>query len=180
MLIKGTAFLSKKHQIVRMKGEAAWNQFMQQLAGKDAFFDQTILATTLIPYRTFLWFQDQMLAWFFDGEIDAYWMIGARSADWALKEGPYKSYLANRDIAGFVARFPNLWSTYFTVSEAKTSMTGNLIEVRAFGLPVWHPYFEYLVMGYFKRGLELLGATVEEQRVSPARALDFHYRFTLK
>jgi hypothetical protein len=179
MRIKGTAFLSKKRCVTRIHGEARWDNFIAKLAAEIPFFREPVLATTLIPAETFLAFQDRMLATFFAGDEHAYWEIGARSADWALSEGPYKHYIVSRDIPDFVARFPSLWSTYFTTSEAKTSMSSNVIDVYASGLPRWHGYFEYMVMGYFKRALELQGARVTLKRVTPARARDFHYQFIL-
>jgi hypothetical protein len=178
--IKGTAFLSKKQQIIRMYDEQRWRAFLAHLVREVPFFDVPVLATTLIPAETFLAFQDHMLAWFFDDDVEAYWGIGARSAEWALgSDGPYGHFIASRDIRGFLARFPALWSTYFTASTVSVSMVGDVIEVRTSGLPVWHGYFEYMVMGYFKRALELLGASVTARRLSPAQSRDFRYQFVL-
>jgi len=82
MEIKGTAFLSKRNQIVRMHGQARWDAFLEGLRRKQPFFVENVLATTLIPVDAFLAFMDEVLAQFFTGDERAYWEIGARSADW--------------------------------------------------------------------------------------------------
>lgn len=180
MLIKGTAFLSKKNQIVRAHGEQRWLEFLSGLARELPFFDRPVIAGALIPVQLFLQFQDRMLAWFYDGNLEAYWEIGARSADWALgPTGPYRAFITSRDTAGFAHRFPALWTMYFTESEARTDVKGNVIEVHVSGLPVWHGYFEYMVMGYLKRGFELLGAHAEVTCLTPPKTRDYAYRFTL-
>jgi hypothetical protein len=180
MSIKGTAFLSKKNQIVLAHGEPGWLEFLASLAQELPFFDRPVIASTLIPVGLFLQFQDRMLAWFYQGKAEAYWGIGARSADWALgPTGPYRAFLTSRDSAGFAHRFPALWTMYFTESAAHVDVRGNVVQVQARGLPVWHGYFEYMVMGYLKRGFELLGNHVEVTCLTPPKTRDYAYRFVL-
>jgi hypothetical protein len=179
MEVKGTAFLSKRNQIVRMHGQERWDAFLEELSRKQPFFVANILATTLIPVDTFLAFMDAVLAQFFTGDERAYWEIGARSADWALTEGPYRLFLADRDIGRFLAGMEQLWSVHFTASRLQLSFDGRLVEAQASGLPIWHGYFEYMVMGYLHRAFELAGWQTTVERLTPPRTRDFRYRFTL-
>jgi len=179
MEIKGTAFLSKRNQIVRMHGQARWDAFLEGLRRKQPFFVENVLATTLIPVDAFLAFMDEVLAQFFTGDERAYWEIGARSADWALTEGPYQLFLADRDIGRFLAGMEQLWSVHFTASRLQLSFDGRCVEAQASGLPIWHGYFEYMVMGYLQRAFELAGWRTTAERLTPPRTRDFRYRFTL-
>lgn len=179
MEIKGTAFLSKRQQIVRMHGEARWDVFLAELKRKHPFFVRLILATTLIPVDTFLAFMDELLAHFFGGDERAYWEMGARSADWALTEGPYQLFGADRDIARFIVGMEQLWSIYFTTSRLRLGFDGRCVDAQATGLPVWHGYFEYMVMGYLQRTFELVGWRVTVERLTPPRTRDFRYHFIL-
>lgn len=180
MEIKGTAFLSKRQQIIRMHGEERWNVFLAELRRKHPFFVQYILSTTLIPVDTFLAFMDELLVQFFDGDERAYWEMGARSADWALTEGPYQFFAADPDIPRFILGMERLWSIYFSTSTLRLGFDGRCVAAQASGLPVWHGYFEYMVMGYLQRAFELVGWRVTVECLTPQRSRDFRYHFSLE
>ena len=177
--IKGTAFLSKQRQVIADFGEKRWGRFVEELAAKEPFFGQPILASTLIPWRPFLFFQDEMLAEFFSGDEKAYWIIGARSAEWALLEGPYKHFLVGREMSAYVDAIPRMSRGYFTFGDYAADLVGNVVRCAAKGLPVWHAYFEFMVMGFHKRAFELLGARVAARCLTPPRSKDFRYEFDL-
>ena len=51
------------------------------------------------------------------------------------------------------------------------------------GVPIKHVHFEFTVMGYVKRGLELIGTTIESTQAVTGFSTgeqDVHYRFTVK
>jgi hypothetical protein len=179
--VKGTAFLARKNQILKTRGEQPWNDFIRRLGEEIPFFTNLILQTTLIPYDSFLRFQERLIETFFDGKDDAYWTMGAAAAEWALTEGPYKAFIASKDVKAFVQTFPALWRNYFTTSDCEMFYAPGEVRVTARGLPCWHQYFEYLVMGYFKRSLEMLGAkSIKWQRLKGGPGVpDFCYRFTM-
>jgi hypothetical protein len=183
--VKGSAFLARKNQIFKLRGEPAWNRFIDELAKKLPFFKQPVLTATNIPVDAFLVFQQAMVDEFFDGEDRAYWEIGASAAQWALTEGPYRACSSSRDIRSFVLNFPALWRAYFTTSDCDVTYAAGppaTVTVQAHGLPRWHPYFEYLVMGYFKKSLEMLGAhRVDVRQIAGGPGVkDFCYEFTIR
>jgi hypothetical protein len=177
--VKGTAYLARKNQILKTRGEKAWDDFVARLAEEVPFFKKPILQTTGIPHESFLRFQELLIGEFFDGKDEAYWTMGAAAAEWALTEGPYKAFIASKDVRSFVLTFPALWRNYFDTSDVEMSFMPGEIRVQARGLPTWHQYFEFLVMGYFTRALELLGArSIHSQRVRGGPGVpDFCYLF---
>jgi AraC-like DNA-binding protein len=75
--------------------------------------------------------------------------------------------------------FPRTWSLYLleTSSYCTTKVVGNSIDFEAFDLPVWHPYFEYFVVGYFKGTLELICANpIHMKQVRGGSGTHYHYR----
>jgi hypothetical protein len=183
VFVKGTAFLARKNQIFKTRGEDPWNRFIEGLAQRRPFFNRPILQTTNIPVDDFLDFQESMVAEFFRGEDRAYWEIGAAAAQWALTEGPYKQFIESRDVKSFALVFPALWRNYFTVSDCDIKFEAGppqAVTVHARGLPRWHPYFEYLVMGYFKKSLEMLGARSVDVQALASGVKDFGYRFVIR
>jgi hypothetical protein len=53
--------------------------------------------------------------------------------------------------------------------------------IKAENLPIWHPYFEYLVVGYVKRALDLLGAEqIFVRRVTGGPSAGLRYQYELR
>jgi len=182
MEVKGTFFVGRKQFIESRFGEAAWSGFIAALAVEDPVFLRPILATTLVPVASYLRFQEFSLKRFFDGDERAFWQIGEQSGAWALTDGPYKHYRQNqREFSEFVERcLPLIWSSYFTRGELKTSCLGDTVEGQIVDLPIWHVCFEYAVMGFMRRAIELAGFPVRQQlRIKGVSAGDqaIHYRF---
>lgn len=182
MHAKGTFFVGRRQFIIERFGEASWNEYMAFLAQKDPIFRGPILATTMVPIASYIRFQEEGVRRFFQGNEMSYWEIGAQSGEWALTEGPYKNYRQNlRQFQEFVEKsLPRIWTSYFSEGELKTSVQGSVVEGAIVGLPVWHVCFEYAVMGFMRRAIELAGVAVKVQtRVRGVSAGDkaIHYRF---
>jgi len=183
MRIKGTALLARKAIIEEAFGKEAWSKLLADMRRTRPFFDEPVTASSLIPVPDFLGIHDEIITRFYRGDTNAYFRLGEQSAEWALTVGPYKSFMTRKDLASFVDSFPALWAAYFheTTSTCAATLNGDVITLDARDLPVWHPYFEFLVAGYMKKGLELLGARVAMQRVrgGPDGGKAFRYDFRL-
>lgn len=182
MYAKGTFFLGRRQFIIERFGEAGWNDYLTHMAQVDPVFLQPILATTMVPIASYIRFQEEGIRRFFKGNEMAYWEIGAQSGEWALTEGPYKNYRQNlRQFHEFVEKgLPKIWSSYFSQGELRTSVQGSAVEGAIVDLPVWHVSFEYAVMGFMRRAIELAGVKVKTQtRLRGVSAGDkgIHYRF---
>lgn len=175
-------FVGRRQFIVQRFSEARWTEFINHMAKLDPVFGRPILATTRVPIASYLRFQEESVKWFFHGDDKIYWELGEQSGEWALTVGPYKHYRQNqREFVEFVERsLPQIWSNYFTAGELHTSVRGSAIEGKIVNLPIWHVSFEYAVMGFMKRALEMAGGPIRSQtRVRGVSAGDqaIHYRF---
>ena len=168
--------------VTRRFGADAWNQLFANVASNHPCFRSALTASSQIPLIEFLAFHDEMKRRLFEGSVNAYFDLGERSASWALEEGPYRNMIAARDVAQFVKSFPTLWRAYFaeTTSSCNAKVVGNAVEFEAFDLPEWHPYFEYLIVGYMKGALGLLCVNpVEAIRIRGGSGSGYKYRFNL-
>jgi hypothetical protein len=183
MDVKATAFLARQNMIVKQFGQDAWDRFLAKQASKEPFWSQPIFTSTLIPYRIFLDFMEDMVIEFYDGDRQVFWDFGEKSAHWALTEGPYKLFLETGDVEKFVeTAFPAVWNVYFTEGALKGWMDGNVAHVRLWGVPEQHIYFEFSVMGWAKGSLEVLGVEdIEVKRIKGYDSEDgeIYYQFVL-
>ena len=180
MKIKGSALLARKEFVTRRFGADAWTRLVADMALVYPFFHSPVRTMSLIPVPDFLAFHDELLRRFFPGESDAYFRLGEQSAAWAFTEGPYKRFMARKDIASFVASMPNLSNAYWAESGCTYNATleGAVTDFKVAGLPEWHPYFEYVVVGYIKGALEMLcEAPVVAECVEGGSGTGYHYRF---
>lgn len=77
---------------------------------------------------------------------------------------------------------PTIWTTYY--SETSSRIVAELdersvVHLKVLDLGMWHPYFEYLVVGYVQRGLEIVtNASVPCQPVKsgPSATNEIYYR----
>jgi hypothetical protein len=183
MDVKGTAFLARKAMLVEEVGEARAAAFLSRHAREDAFFAGPIVATTLIPIERFIAFQEAMRREFYADDPDAYFHFGIRSADWSLTAGPYKHLRASRSIAKFAESGRLLYQNFYTAGRAETSIDGDVIDLRLLDMPPEsrHAYVEQAIVGYFQRGLELVGARgVKHRRLRGFTTgdPDVHYQYT--
>jgi hypothetical protein len=183
MRIKGTALLARKAIIEGAFGAEAWSTLLADMRKTHAYFDEPLNAASLIPVPDFLAIHDEIVRRFYGGDVDVYFRLGEQSAEWALTVGPYKGFMTRKDLASFVDSFPSLWTAYFheTTSTCVATMEGDVVMLDARNLPVWHPYFEYLVVGYMKKGLELLGVHAKMRALhgGPTGGRSFRYEFRL-
>jgi AraC-like DNA-binding protein len=179
MRIHGSALLARKHIVTKQFGEDRWADFFNDMAARFPYFAKPVLATSAIPLREFISFHDELIRRFYSARPHAYFSLGEESARWAVTEGPYRSFVSGRDFQGFVEFFPRTWSIYFldTPSYCTTTLQESSIEFEAFDLPLWHPYFEYFVVGYFKGALELICANpIHVKQVQGGCGTHYHYR----
>jgi hypothetical protein len=182
MQIKGVAFLGRKDGIVKQFGADQWESFFKKVIENLPFFENNIIATTLIPVDDFLSFNDMVLAEFFRGDKQVYWELGEKSAQWALTEGPYQPILKEGSVETFITKgLPTLWDLYYTEGGIITDIRDEIIEIKIVGIPYYHEYFEFLTMGFIAQGLKLLGAGEKlkiEKVESPTRGhTDILYKF---
>jgi hypothetical protein len=186
MEVKGTAFLARKSMLIQEFGETRFAAFLASHALEDPFFTHAILATTAIPMEKFLAFNDAIVRDLYGGDTMSYFRFGEKSAEWALTVGPYKNLRESKSLEKFAEMGRRLYQNYFTDGRAETWIVGNnKVELRILGVPAAyrHVYFEYAIVAYFKRGLELVGAKkVTMRRISgfSVGGADVHYEYQLR
>ena len=162
-------------------GEERGAEIFAELADVVPYFREPILASTLVPMEQFFRFQDELLRRYYRNDPLQYFHYGEASAEWALVKGPYKRLLQDKSVARFAEHGVVLFKTYFDEGAAETTLGDGAIDYRITGVraPYRHPYLEYATIGYFKRGLELLGATqVAHRRLEgfTTGAAEVHYQ----
>ena len=183
MDVRGVAFIGRKRDVIDMVGEPQWERFMERLIQTVPFFSSTILVTTLIPVKFYLTFHEKLIQELFDNNQDAYWLLGKKSAEYALQFGPYRSFLTQHNIVKFLdSGLSILWTRYFSEGELQGTFQENAINVRIIGLPVQHMYFDLGIMGFVHRACEL----VWQKELTPKKIAgifspphEVHYMFTL-
>jgi hypothetical protein len=184
MKVKGVALLARKNVVIREFGERAWEELWQDMADRYPCFRRPVLATSAVPVDEFLALHDELVRRFYKDVKNAYGTLGEQSARWAVTEGPYKSFVADKDFAGFAEFFPRTWGTYFleTTSRCTTHLRDDsVVDFRAVDLPKWHPYFEYFIVGYFKGALELICANpILTRQLQGGSGTSYHYEIRLR
>ena len=185
VLVKGTAFVARRAYLVGAFGREAFDAFFDPWRAAEPDFALEILPISTIPVQAFLRFADAVVDHFFDGDAESHWTLGRASAEWALREGPYKAFFRTQNYVDFLRTAPTLWKAYYSEGrfEASFDEATRTVDARI-ELPVQHKHlhFERNVMGYLRGALELIGATVETTVAveSYERGDDrVHYRFVL-
>ena len=182
MIVKGTAFLARRSMLIERVGQAKWDAFFADLQEQIPSLAAPVVASSKLPAADFLKFSDLAVERFFAGDQRVLWMFGEKSADWAISEGPYKAFFQSRDVRSFVTAAPALWQAYYSAGELKADVDEGVVDV-SIHVPVQHVHFEFSVMGYVKRGLELIGTTVTRCEALKAFSLGddhVHYRFVVR
>jgi len=184
MEVKGSAFVARKALIEKDHGAARFEEILQKVARTEPALRQPILATTRIPFDAFLRFNDAVVTELYDGDDQSYFRFGEGSAIWALTSGPYKHLVTNKSVADFAASAPNIYRTYFSEGEARSEVHGDVVTLRLFGIELryHHVYVEYAIMGYFKKGLELVSGKkvrMTAERGFSKRDTDVLYHFAV-
>lgn len=185
MDVKGTAFLARKVMLIEELGEDRYAELIAKFAQKEPFFKQSIVATTLIPIRAFIAFNEALVDSLYGGDVGSYVRFGEQSAEYALILGPYKRIRETNSIAAFVESARVIYQGYYTAGRAEGTIDGETADLWLHGIPseYRHLYFEYAITAYFRRGMELVGG----RAVTMARVLGFsmgdeevHYRYVIE
>lgn len=183
MEVKGAAFVGRKDAVIKQFGDSAWAKFIEGYAEKDPYFKNSILSTTSIPADKFLAFEEALITNFYNGDKNTYWKHGEQAAEYSLVNGPYKIYLSSKDVKMFVEeRLAAVWRMYYNEGEMVGKVEGNVAEVFINNVPISHIYFEYTVMGYAHKAIELVGAKIIEIKKVKGPSMgtkDSHYQFIL-
>lgn len=182
MEVKGTAFISRKKMIIGQFGEEKFYELMKELSLQDVYFkNNDITLITMIPAEKFLLFNDFVLKKFYSNNINVYWTMGEKSAEFALVDGPYKILIKDRNIERVLTEaIPVMWKVYFTEGNIETKYEKGSLEVSVFNIPFNHYYFEYVVMGYCNKLINLCGAsgiTVEKLKTIDRGDKEIRYKF---
>lgn len=157
MDIKGMAFIARRLLVEREHGVEKFDEVVREVAKKDAIFRAPVLATTRIPMDAFMRLNQALVDRLYRGDPKANFTLGEMSADYALN-GPYKNFVTNRSVDAFAGSAPAMYRNYFDEGEAKAVRVGREIHVEISGIPEPYRshYIEYGIMGYFRRGLEMV------------------------
>jgi DNA-binding CsgD family transcriptional regulator len=178
--ISGLSILTRKVLVTRSFGAEAWRVFFRDVALEHSTFRRPITSTTFVALPDYLSFHDELARRFYPGGEEALCELGAKAARFALLEGPLKDFIKDPGISALADAFPKLWQRYFaeTPSWSEATLTQHGIEFRVRELPLWHPYFEHVVVGYMKELLDLHCASpVATQRLTRDRGRDYDYLF---
>lgn len=185
MDVKGTAFLARKVMLVEEIGEERFNRIVAEIARREPIFGQPIHATTLIPMRVFLAFNDAIIDEVYGGDRSTYLLFGERSAEYALLLGPYKRIRETNSVAVFVESARFIYQGYYTAGRAEGTLDGDVAELRLHGVPCEHKhlYLEYESAAYVRRGIELIdmhAVTMECVRGFSRGDDEVHYRYVIE
>jgi hypothetical protein len=161
MEVKGIAFIARQKLVVAKIGEKKFKELMNELSEKDPYFKNydSILPTSSIPVDKFLFFNDVILEKYYGNNPQIYWMMGEKSAEYALVDGPFKILIMEKDIKRVLTEsIPIIWKMYYTEGNLDIKYETGIFNVSVLNLPINHYYFEYVVMGYCNKILELCGA----------------------
>lgn len=185
MQVKGTAFLARRALLEKDIGASQVRTFLDRFMASHPELPLPILPTSLIPIEAFLELNDEIVRDLYGGDEASYWHFGRMSGEWALTEGPYRRVREEKSLERFVASGSALYRNYFTEGQARAAMeSSGAISLWITGIPprFHHVYFEYAIVGYFERGLEMVsGKTVKHTRIAGFSAGDEHveYRYRL-
>jgi hypothetical protein len=161
MEVKGLAFIARKKLLIAKIGDEKFKEFMNELGRKEPYFKHydDIVAMSSIPADKFLFFNDVVLREFYDNDPRVYWMMGEKSAEYALVDGPFKVLIQKKNIERVLTEsIPIIWKMYYTAGDLDIKYEPGVFDVSVVHLPINHYYFEYVVMGYCNKILELCGA----------------------
>jgi DNA-binding CsgD family transcriptional regulator len=176
--VSGTVILTRKALVTSRYGAEAWHGLFRDMALNHACFRRPITANSTVPLAEFLAFHDELARRFCAGGRDSLSKLGAEAARFAHLGGPLGEFVVDTDITSLVSTIPGLWPRYFpeTDSRFEAALTDAGVELEVRDLPAWHPYFEYLVVGYIKELLELYCANpITSRRVTGGRGTSYGY-----
>ncbi len=182
MNVSGLPFTQFKAQLIYEFGEERWNDFFEDLKESHSFFEDAVLATTKIPLEEYLAFMDARVKEFNNGDEKIFWKFGKQAAIVSLREsGPYYAFIRSKRTpeSFFSSILHRVWTMTYDEGIAKNVAEGNIFHVYIRDLPRYHPYFEYSVMGFVLKALELYGTTIKEIIKVKASAKEIYYKLIL-
>jgi hypothetical protein len=183
MRVKGTAYHARLNLLRGKWGAEKVEEFLARFHARHPSFPRNVLATTWIPADEFLKLNDAIVDEVYDGDTQSLWELGEASAAWTLKDGPYKNLLVTKDTRRFASMAKAMYANFFDTGAARSKYLDSRVELWIDGIPepLRHLYFEYSVVGYFRRGLELLDETVRAECVEGFSKGDpqVHYKLHL-
>jgi hypothetical protein len=185
MEVKGTAFLARKLMLIEEIGRDRFEEILSEIAGREPIFHQPIGATTLIPMRAFIAFNELLVDRLYDGDENAYVRFGEKSAEYGLMVGPYKRIRETNSVAVFVESTRIIYQGYYTAGRAEGSLEGDVADLKIHGIQPEHRhiYLEYAITGYVRRGIELIGlhsVVMERVRGFSCGDDEVHYRYIIE
>lgn len=162
MNVKGSAWLARRSMLIAEFGQDAYDAFVAELCREDPTFDVPSLPTSKVPIEGFLRFNDRAIDRFYGGDLETYFTFGAASADYFSSGGPYQKTFFSADWHTFLRRAPLLWAQVYDEGEVQV-VDGEAVEVRVVRAPVKHVYFEYFIVAFVARGMEILHAPAFRQ-----------------
>jgi hypothetical protein len=183
MEVKGTAFLARKAYLTQEHGAARFEEVLSTVALRDPVFAEPILATARLPVDGFLRFNDAMVTALYGGDDRSYFKFGQGSAEWSFTVGPYRHLALTRSVDQFAASAPVMLRNFFTAGEARAELVGpDQVDTFLSEIESHHVYFEYALMGFFARGLQMVSGrevTMVVRRGFSRGDPDVHYEFHL-
>jgi hypothetical protein len=184
MDVKGTAFLGRRAMLAAEIGEARTAELLAEFCAKQPAFPKAVLATTAIPIQLFIEWNEMLVKRVYGGDESSYFRFGEKSAEWSLTQGPYKNLRESKSLERFAESGRLLYQNFYSEGYAETSLRDNAVDLRLRDIPrkAHHPYVELGIVGYFKRGLELVGARAVKARCVLGFTkgdAEVHYTYTL-
>ena len=133
----------------------------------------------------FIKLNDAVIDRFYGGDKKTYFRFGEMSAEWALREGPYKELRIAKDYQACMKQTTGIYSLYYSEGKAEAKVGKEVLDywIRGVSRPYRNVYLEYTPAGYVRRGLQLTGCQVLDTQCVKGFSKgddEVHYRFPLK
>jgi hypothetical protein len=170
-----------KDFLIQMYGQQQWARFWRKVSEKDTFFVNRLSTTEVMPIEKFLLFMHDIIRFFWDDHEHAYQIIGEKDAEFTFAQERYSKLSQSHEYEKFaVELFSSLWRKQFDYGAVAGYYLGTAIDIRIAELPLRHPYFESHTIGFVKKALYILGASVVGYTCIKGferKNTEIHYRF---
>ncbi len=155
MRIKGNAWLARCDAMEKSFGADAWRAFLDRHVEAFTFLRTPVMTISRIDAGEFLSLHELLVEHFFDGDTRAWWTLGVDSGVWAMQHQLRGLFSAGEN-RRFLAFTPRIYRSYFDGGELEVHEAPAHVDLRIYGVPTPHVYFEYSVMGFAQGGLKML------------------------
>ena len=157
--IKGSAIIGTIEQIKKLFGESEYQNLLGLLNENDKkIFNATILASFWYPLNSFVNLLEADVTYFHNGNRD---QLQKGTEDIVTKQlsGIYKLFVKLGSPEYIVKKIGLINNSYFKGIDLEiiSSSSGNYVG-RYYGFDKNHNIFEYIIIGFYKRALEISGA----------------------